>query len=133
IDPWNAAHISQRLAVRGVPIAEAPYTATNLQAQATALLERFHAKTIDLFPDQQLIADLHSLKLIDRGTSFRVDASGRTKSGGHPDRASASLRALRGISRHADQIRAVPMYNEEPFDLAEYERQMLAPTPPRRG
>jgi len=97
-DPHQCEQMAQNLIKLGVPLEACPFTVSNLTDMATALLERFHSHTVALYRDELLLADLHSLKLIDRGTSYRLDAA--RNSAGHGDRGTAFLLALLAAERY---------------------------------
>jgi hypothetical protein len=109
-DPHQAELMAQNLLREGVPMEAVPFTVPSLQDMATALLERFTSRQVDLFPDEGLIADLHALRLIDRGTSFRLDAP--RNSAGHGDRGTAFVLMLLAAERYP----AVP-YIEQPNEV----------------
>lgn len=97
-DTWQAELMGQRLRAQGVPMVGVPFTVLTLQQMASVILERFTSRSIDLFDDEGLRRDLHALKLLDRGTSFRLDAP-RNKSG-HGDRGTAFCLSVLAAERY---------------------------------
>jgi phage terminase large subunit-like protein len=81
-DPWQAEHMVQNLQRRGVPIETVSFSsAENQQSMASSILDAVRENNIDLPDDQALLADLKALRLLDKGTRFRLVAS-RTNSDG---------------------------------------------------
>lgn len=58
-DTYQAELMGQRLKSRGVPVEGVNFTVATLQEMATALLERFNSREIELYRDDRLLADLH--------------------------------------------------------------------------
>lgn len=91
-DPFQAIAMIQRLRSQGIPISEVTFSPANLQSMASEVLHAFTDRKIELFPDDDLRADLQSLRVIERAHGFRLE-SPRTKSGeagsGHGDAATA--------------------------------------------
>jgi len=98
-DPHQCELMAQNLIKQFVPMEGLPFTANNLTAMATTLLQRFHSKTVDLYEDPGLISDLHGFRLIDKGLSgYKLD-SART-SAGHGDKGIAFVLALLAADRY---------------------------------
>ena len=93
LDPYQGEHLAELLDRAGVPVIRTPQTTVSLQDQATALVEAFQERTIDLFADDDLLADLRRPQLKDTGLKVRL-VSPETRAGdgagtGHGDLASA--------------------------------------------
>lgn len=111
-DSWQAAHMASRLQSGGLgviahgldrrvklPMVEVPPTSTNLQRQATALLESFNDHRLELFVDPDLQRDLQRLRVEERSYGFRL-TSPRDEHG-HGDMGSAFTLALLAASELA--------------------------------
>lgn len=107
-DPWQAEMLAQRLATAGIYCEACHFTAANLQTMATATLDAFRERQLSLYPDDQLNADLRSLRVVEKGYGYRLE-SPRSAGGGHGDTATAlaialrSARALRTQQNFADR------------------------------
>lgn len=91
-DPWQAEHLSQRLRLSRVPMTELTQTGQNLQRIASATLEAFNDRRLDLYPQEELHRDLTRLRVEERAYGFRL-VSPRDAMG-HGDLASAFCYAL---------------------------------------
>jgi len=123
VDPWQASYLCERLRAHGVPTVETPFTAKNLQTMATAVVDAFRDKAIELYDDPALLADLRKLRIIERSFGFRLDAV-RNKQG-HADRAIAlalALLAARSVSKSIGGIIAF----DDPSELPSM-AELLAP------
>lgn len=93
LDPYQGEHLAELLTRAGVPVVLTPQTPSSLQEQATALIEAFQVRQLDLYPDADLIADLKALQVKDTGLKIRLVSPERnTDEGagtGHGDLASA--------------------------------------------
>lgn len=83
-DPWQSEYLSQRLTDAGLPCLQVPMVARNLQAMATSLTEAFSERVIQLFDDAALLADLRSLRVVEKQYGWRLDPV--RNSDGHGDR-----------------------------------------------
>ena len=79
---------------------ETTFSGQNLQHMASVVLETFSDRRIELYDDQQLLADLRRLRLIERSYEFRLDSPHTTD--GHGDPATAFMLALLAASEAAD-------------------------------
>ncbi|RMF21842.1 MAG: hypothetical protein D6760_08625 [Deltaproteobacteria bacterium] len=91
-DPWQAEHLAQRLHRAGLPMRETPFSGVNLQRMATAMLEAFSDRRIELYRDDDLLRDLRRLRVVERHYGWRL-ASPRDGDG-HGDLATAFALAL---------------------------------------
>ncbi len=98
-DPWQATHMSQRLALLRLPMVEVPPTGSNLQRQATTLIEAFNDRRVDLYENDDLRRDLKRLRVEERSYGFRL-VSPRDSSG-HGDLGAAFSLALLAASEIA--------------------------------
>jgi hypothetical protein len=87
IDPTEARVMIQDLAAMGVsPVTEYTFSSrANRQAMASAVLSAFRDQTIELFPDPELIDELHRIAFVDHETHFELFAERDAR--GHCDRA----------------------------------------------
>jgi hypothetical protein len=92
VDPYQADLLITRLGKAFVPVEPVPFVPTSLQGMATATLESFTGRQIDLYHHEQLITDLQALRLEEKGYGTRL-ASPRGPSG-HGDCATALALAL---------------------------------------
>ncbi|QDU30600.1 Phage Terminase [Anatilimnocola aggregata] len=95
-DYWQAELMVQRLRKRGVPIQAIHFTGQNLQAMATTTLDSFRERMIDLYPHDELLADLSGLKVAEKNYGFRLQSDRGTAKGGthHGDAAQALVLSL---------------------------------------
>jgi len=100
VDPWQAAYLSERLGKQGVPIESVDFVSNNLKSMASATLDAFSERQLDLFEDDQLLADLRALRVEERQYGVRL-VSPRGP-GGHGDAATGLAIALH-ISRRYRQ------------------------------
>jgi len=99
-DPWEARHLASRLQsaglgrlVRGsnrkssLPVVEVTPTGKNLQAIATAVIEGFNDRRLELYEDPDLRRDLTRLRVEERTYGFRLTSPHDEH--GHGDMATA--------------------------------------------
>lgn len=98
VDMWQAEYLVQRLQRRNVPVESIAFVPQVLMSMCSAMLEAFAEHNIELSPDKQLIADLHSLKVSERSYGVRLE-SPRGPSG-HGDSATALAICL-SLARNA--------------------------------
>ena len=98
-DPWQAEYLAERLQKQNIWTDACNFTPNNLQEMATATLDAFRERQIELFPHEQLSADLRALRIVEKSYGYRLE-SPRTE--GHGDCVTALAIALRS----ARQIRA---------------------------
>jgi len=91
-DPWQASYLAERLSARGLAMCETAFAAKNLQGMASAVVEGFRDRRIELYPEPALLHDLRGLRVVERSFGYRLDAT-RDKHG-HSDRAIALALAL---------------------------------------
>jgi hypothetical protein len=96
-DPFQAALMAQRLRRQYVRMEEITFTGANLDGMASAVLETFKAREIDLYDEPDLIADLGKLRIVEKSYGYRLDAP-RDESG-HADRATGLALAVLGSRR----------------------------------
>ncbi|MGE3408719.1 MAG: terminase large subunit [Pirellulales bacterium] len=92
LDPWQASQLCERLRKAGVPAVESPFVPKALQAMATEVIQHFSERTLELYPCEPLLADLRSLRIVEKSYGFRLEAA--RNRGGHADRATALCLAL---------------------------------------
>lgn len=91
-DPSQALLMAQRLSKAGVPMREMPFVGHRLNEMASAVLTTFRSRTIDLYDDKQLIADLSRLTIVEKAYGHKLEAV--RDEAGHADRAIALAIAL---------------------------------------
>lgn len=96
-DPWQAAHLAQRLTRLGVPMIETTFTGDNLRGMCSATLEAFNESRLELFEHGELLADLRALTVVDRVGGCVLKSP--RDANGHGDRATALALALLGVRR----------------------------------
>jgi len=104
VDPWQAVAMLQRLAKIGVPSGKLDFTPANTQRMATVTLDAFRDRNITI-PSLQpgaddLVADLHQLKYVERQQGFKLtsDRHNRDEGTRHGDSATALQLALTAAS-----------------------------------
>lgn len=102
IDPWQAEHLAQRAERADVPVELIPPTPSNLQGMATAMLEAFNDRQIELFKDALLLADLRALRVEEKSYGVRL-TSPRGKTG-HGDTATALGLSLLRLKKETEPL-----------------------------
>ncbi len=92
-DPFQAVAMAQRLTRLGLTMHEVPFVGANLNRMASAMLQVFRERRIDLYDDRELIRDLGRLTIVERSFGYKLEAN-RDPNGGHADRAFALALAL---------------------------------------
>jgi hypothetical protein len=116
-DPWQAAHMSQRLRRHGMTMAETTFNGSNLQKMAQATINVFAAHDIAMFRCNELIADLKKLRIEEKPWGFRLTAP--KDSTGHADTAIALSMALPFCSK---EYLYVQQENQEEKPPLHYEK-----------
>ena len=107
-DPFQAAHLTQRLKRRGVRIVEHTFTQASVGRLAVTLYQLLREHLLDLPDDDALVDELAAVRLVERSPGpYRIDHD----AGAHDDRAIALAMAAaylveRGASRPAIAISA---------------------------
>ena len=96
-DPWQCEYLAQRLSKQRVRTEQVPFVPGNLQSMATATLEAFVERRIDLFDHPSLRRDLAGTQVVERQYGIRLDSP--RGPGGHGDTATALALALHGEKR----------------------------------
>jgi len=91
-DPTQAEYMGQRLRAMRVPVVPVPFTGPSIQVMAQEVLSAFTDKLIDLFPDDDLLADLSRISVIEKAYGIKL-VSPRDERG-HGDSATALALAL---------------------------------------
>jgi hypothetical protein len=91
-DPYQCEMLGQQVRKAGVMLGMQPFTGQALSEMASGLIEVFASRTIDIFPDAQLLADLRRLRLKESPSGWKLDAPRTTA--GHCDRATALALAV---------------------------------------
>lgn len=94
VDPHQAHLMMQQLRSCGVPCIEVPFTATRLAEMASAMMQVFRDRQLDLYPDPQLLTDLGRLNIQDRGAFGLKLTAPADLEHGHADRAIAMSMAM---------------------------------------
>lgn len=129
-DPWQAQHMAQRLQARGIACVEVPSSGPNMTKMASAVVETFSEGQIELYDDAELLADLRSLRIVEKSYGYRIDAQ-RTKAG-HADRAFATALLLYGVRETCNLGMRPGFLEANPADLPDV-RAMLAKVQPERS
>jgi phage terminase large subunit-like protein len=115
-DPFQCALMAEQLAGLGIPMYPVPFTPTNLDAMARALLSAFRDRSIHLYRDPDLLRDLSRLSIVERPAGFRLHAT--RDQHGHCDRATAFAIGLPAAMEWARQaMYALPLVNEDHPEL----------------
>jgi phage terminase large subunit-like protein len=96
-DPWQGAYLAERLAKRGIAAVPVDPVPGNLREMATATLELFRERQVDLYREGDLLADLRALRVVERQYGFRLDSPRDAR--GHGDAASAFVLAALAARR----------------------------------
>ncbi|MGE0760612.1 MAG: terminase large subunit [Pirellulaceae bacterium] len=91
-DPWQTEYLQQRLRRSGIATIDCHFSPSNLMAMATATIEAFSERNIELYDDRELLADLRSLRVTEKSYGWRLDPV--RDGSGHGDRAIALALAL---------------------------------------
>jgi len=91
-DPYQAELMSQQLSRVGVPMREFPFVGANPNKMATALLNAFRGRTIDLYRCDELLTALRKLSIVEKSFGFKLTAP--RDEAGHADEATALAIAL---------------------------------------
>jgi hypothetical protein len=98
-DGYQMQLMAQDLRIGGVRIELDSGGAAGQKERASAVLETFNSRLIDLWDDAKLVGDLASLALVEGESGCRLQAP-ETRAGGHADRAMALAYALQASRRH---------------------------------
>lgn len=102
-DPWQAQHMASRLSAAGLGgLEEVTPVGSNLQRMATAVLESFNDRRLELFDDPDLHRDVRRFRVEEKSYGFRLTSP--RDSLGHGDLGTAFSLALLA----AVQLAAVP-------------------------
>lgn len=96
-DPWQAEYLSQRLTKLCIPTEAVQFVPQNLQSMAQTTLETFNERLIDVPDNEDLLADLRKLRIVEKSYGIRLD-SPRGPSG-HGDTATGLAVALHTAKR----------------------------------
>jgi phage terminase large subunit-like protein len=99
-DPHQAALMAQDLEAAGCPMTEVPFVGRNLDMMASTLMQVFRGRTIDLYPDPQLLDDLSRLTIEERRFGYKLTSV--SDEAGHADRAIALAIALPTLTELAN-------------------------------
>lgn len=86
-DPYQAALMAQELQAVGVPMLEVTFYGRTLNRMATAIIEAFRSRMLDLYPDRPLVDDLLRLTIAEGQFGYKLKAA--ADAAGHADRAIA--------------------------------------------
>jgi len=92
-DPWEAALMAERLENAGLNMVQTNFSGSNLVAMASAMLEEFADNNVELFPHEQLIADLRRMSIVEKSYGMRL-AANRSNTEGHADLGTALALAV---------------------------------------
>ncbi len=97
VDPAQGEHLIELLEKENVPAVRYVQSVPSLQDQCVAMVEAFQQRTIDLYDDPDLIADLKALQTKESGMRIRLvspEKEGEEAGTGHGDLASAMAFAM---------------------------------------
>jgi hypothetical protein len=94
-DPWQAALMTQYMRAEHIRVEEMPFSARNLDRMATALVEVFQSRSIALYDDPELLADIRGLQMEERGKYWRLAMPRNER--GHSDRGTSFVLCLPAV------------------------------------
>lgn len=86
-DPHECELMAQQLRNEGVIMEEMPFIGKQLTGMASALLQVFTSRRIDLYRDEDLIRDLQRISIVEKPYGYKLEAV--RDENGHADRATA--------------------------------------------
>jgi hypothetical protein len=92
-DPHQCHLLAADLRTDGIACVEMPFTGPNLNRMASALIQVFKERRIDLWREPELIADLGRLCIVEKSFGYKLEAS-HDPNAGHADRGFALAIAL---------------------------------------
>ncbi len=101
-DPWQCELLAQRATAACVPCQPCQFTGPNCVAMASAVLENFAERRIDLYPHTQLVTDLRALRVTEKSYGCRLTSPRGPD--GHGDTATALALALLAARRFAGNV-----------------------------
>ncbi len=101
-DPWQCELLAQRATAAGVPCQPCQFTGPNCVAMASAVLENFAERRIDLYSHPQLVTDLRALRVTEKTYGCRLTSPRGPD--GHGDTATALALALLAARRFAGNV-----------------------------
>ncbi len=100
IDLWQSEQMLAHLQRAGVPVEGLQFSGGSLQAMASAVLDAFGRRNIDLFPHEDLIADVRNLRIKESLFGYRLESPRGGQTGTrHGDTATALSLALHASRR----------------------------------
>jgi phage terminase large subunit-like protein len=94
-DPFQAEQLLQRLHYQqGINAVATPFTGLNLQSMAQVTLDSFREKQIELYPHDQLVADLKAMKIVEKSYGWRLVPGSSQDGTPHGDASTALALAL---------------------------------------
>jgi len=93
-DPNECRFMAQRLANRGINMEEVVFQGKNLTGMASALLQAFTRRIVDLWPDEDLKRDLMRVTIVEKAYGYKLESV--SDEYGHADRATALALLLPG-------------------------------------
>ena len=91
-DPHQCALMAQRLRKAGFRMEEQPFLGQHLNRMASSILQVFSSRRIELYRDEDLVADLLRLTIVEKSYGYKLEAV--SDEFGHADRAIALAIAL---------------------------------------
>lgn len=104
-DPFQAVLLAQRLMRARILTEPMNFVGRNLDLMASAILETFASRVIDLYHDKELIRDLSRLSIVEKSYGYKLEST--RDADGHADRATALAICLPDAMRLA-HLRAYP-------------------------
>lgn len=104
-DQWQARHLVERLQLGGIAAEPIDFNGSNQKVMAETLLSAFGERQLSIFPDSALLADLRSLRVVEKNYGIRLESP--RKSGGegtrHGDAATGLMLGLHAARRWCNQ------------------------------
>lgn len=96
-DPWQAEYLAQRLEAQRITTEPVNFVPTSLQEMATATLDAFRERQIELYDHPALLADLRALRVAEKSYGYRLESPRQSSGDGthHGDTATALAIALK--------------------------------------
>lgn len=83
-DPYEMTLLSELLERAGLNMVEVPFVGKNMVEMASAMLEEFADRNVELYEDERLLSDLRRMQIIEKSYGMRLNAK-RSNTQGHAD------------------------------------------------
>jgi len=92
MDPWNSAHLRQALGKDCIPVEDYHFSSQTWGKLAMGLLSAFKDRVITIFPDEELIRELSTCRIVETSNGVKIS----NPSGQHDDATTALALAIYG-------------------------------------